>query len=115
MKRDKPPLYLMEFSIVGKTEQPKEEIKSTIERLGGKLGTKIHKKLTAVISNKKEVEKMNQRMEDAKQYGIQVVTEDFFKMITGSDALKLIKTQSICDWGTDVRFLFCISYKIWQQ
>lgn len=106
VKRDRPPLYMMEFAIIGKTKQPKEEIKATIVGLGGKLGTTISRKLIAVISNKSEVDKMNQRMEDAKRYGLQVITEDFFKMVTADDALKLIKTQSICDWGTDVSFSF---------
>jgi NAD-dependent DNA ligase len=40
----------MEFVILGKTTRPREELKNEIKRLGGKVVTKIHDKLAAVIS-----------------------------------------------------------------
>lgn len=94
----------MEFAIIGKTTKTKDEIKYEIEKLGGKLGTKIHAKLAGIISNAVEVERMNQRMQDAKGFGIQVLPESFLETVTGGDALKLIKTLTLCDWGTDVSF-----------
>lgn len=40
----------MEFVILGKTETSKEDLKKEIMKMGGKVTTKIHKKLAAVIS-----------------------------------------------------------------
>jgi hypothetical protein len=40
----------MEFVILGKTTRPKDELKNEIKKLGGKVVTKIHDKLAAVIS-----------------------------------------------------------------
>lgn len=104
--REKPPLYNMEFVIIGKTKLPKEEIKTIIQRMGGKLGTKIHEKLAAVISTEEEVEKMNSRMSEVKDLGIQVVPDDFLEAVKGGNAISYITSKSICDWGTDVSDLY---------
>jgi NAD-dependent DNA ligase len=40
----------MEFVILGKTTRSKDEIKKEIKKLGGKVVTKIHDRLAAVIS-----------------------------------------------------------------
>lgn len=40
----------MEFVILGKVATPKEDLKKEIQKMGGKVTTKIHKKLAAVIS-----------------------------------------------------------------
>lgn len=40
----------MEFVVLGKTEMTKDEIKEQIVKMGGKLTTRIHNKLAAVIS-----------------------------------------------------------------
>lgn len=104
IKRERPPLYNMEFVILGKTEIPKEEIKERIRLLGGKVVTKIHKRTTAIISNPAEVEKMNSRMEEAKENEIQVVPEQFLDHAEQkkSGVLEYIQARSICDWGSDV-------------
>lgn len=102
VQRDKPPLYKMEFSLIGKLDRSKDEIKKHIEKLGGKLVTSVHDKMAAVISNEDEVEKMNEKMQKAKSFGIQVVPLKFLDEVKTVNALKYIKSQSICDWGSDV-------------
>lgn len=93
----------MEFVTVGKIDVPKEELKSQIAQMGGKLGTKLHDKVTAVISTAKEVERMSSKMEEAKAKGLQVMTADFLQHVKEADqTIEYIKTNSICDWGTDV-------------
>lgn len=92
----------MEFGLIGKFDRSRDEIKSTIEKLGGKLVSSVHEKMAAVISNESEVEKMNEKMQKAKSYGIQVVSLKFLDDVKTGNAIKYIKTQSLCDWGTDV-------------
>lgn len=103
--REKPPLYNLEFVIIGKTEQSKDDIKTAIQRMGGKLGTKIHDKLAAIISTEDEVKRMGSRMTEAKELQIQVVPEHFLDTVKGGYDLSLIMSMSICDWGSDVRKL----------
>lgn len=50
IERAGPPLKNMEFVILGNTTRPKDELKKEIKKLGGKVVTKIHDKLAAVIS-----------------------------------------------------------------
>ncbi|XP_012286246.1 poly [ADP-ribose] polymerase [Orussus abietinus] len=97
------PLKNMQFVILGRTQKDKEELKKEIAHLGGKVVTKIHDKLAAVISNPTEVGKMNKRMEEVKAQDIQVVTEDFIEEAKefSSAPFMLIKKKSICDWGSD--------------
>lgn len=101
--REKPPLYNMEFALIGHLSHSKDDIKIKIERMGGKLGSKIHEKLAAIISTEKEVTRMGSRMDEAKNFGIQVVPEDFLELVKGGGAISFITSKSICDWGTDVR------------
>lgn len=103
VKRDRPPLYCMEFVILGSTKKDKEDLKKAIGQMGGKVGTKIHERIAAIISNPHEVEKFGSRMQQAKDHGIQVVAEDFVDAIEKQKggALEYIQAQSICDWGTD--------------
>lgn len=91
----------MEFVIVGKTEKSKDEIKKIIQKMGGKLGTKIHENVAAIISNEAEVERMGSRMNEAKELGIQVVPEQFLDDAKDGNAVSFIISQSLCDWGTD--------------
>lgn len=102
VKREKPPLYGLEFVIIGETEKPKDDIKKTIQKMGGKLGTKVHEKLAAVISSQSGVERMGSRMQQAKDFGIQVVTDQFLEAVKNGGAISYITSKSICDWGTDV-------------
>lgn len=70
--------------------------------MGGKLGTKIHEKIAAIISNEAEVERLGQRMREAKEFGIQVVPEHFLDDAKAGNAISFIRSESLCDWGTDV-------------
>lgn len=54
----KPSLFNMEFVLIGDLERPKNEIEEMIKKSGGKLVTKIHSSIAAVISTKLEVEAM---------------------------------------------------------
>lgn len=102
IERKKPPLYNMEFVIVGKTEKSKDDIKKVIQRMGGKLGTKIHEKVAAIISTESEVKRFGHRMQEAKDFGIQVIPEDFLDDVKEGGAISYITSKSLCDWGTDV-------------
>lgn len=99
------PLKHMQFVILGRTEMDKEDLKKEILLLGGTVVTKIHKDLAAVISNQKEVEKMNRRMEEVKAHDIQVITEDFVqeaKEYTEAPIM-LLKKKTISSWGGDIK------------
>lgn len=100
--REKPPLYNMEFVIIGKLNQSKDDIKAAIQKMGGKLGTKIHEKVAAIISTEDDVKRMGSKMTEAKDLGIQVVPEDFLEAVKSGGAVSFITSKSICDWGTDV-------------
>lgn len=106
MKREKPPLYNMEFVIIGKTEKSKDDIKKIIQKMGGKLGTKIHEKIAAIISTEEEVTRLGHRMREAKEFGIQVVPEHFLDDAKAGNAVSFIISQTLCDWGTDVSLNF---------
>lgn len=102
MKREKPPLYNMEFIIIGKTTKSKDDIKAIIQKMGGKLGTKLHEKIAAIISTEAEVKRLGSRMQEVKDFGIQVVPEDFLDYAKDGNAISFIISTSLCDWGTDV-------------
>lgn len=93
----------MEFVIIGKTEKSKDDIKKIIQKMGGKLGSKIHDKVAAIISTESEVKRMGDRMSQAKEYGIQVVPEQFLDYVKNGSAVSFIISLSLCDWGKDVR------------
>ncbi|XP_066991017.2 poly [ADP-ribose] polymerase [Anabrus simplex] len=101
--RPPPPLKDMEFVIVGKTKKGKAELKEEIKKLGGKVVSKVHEKLAAVISNPGEVEKMSSKIEEAKDFDIQVVPEDFLDEVKDGGADIIIQKKSICSWGSDVK------------
>ncbi|KAG7202334.1 hypothetical protein KM043_018664 [Ampulex compressa] len=97
------PLKNMQFVIIGHTETNKDVLKKSILLLGGTVSTKIHENLAAVISTPKEVEKMNKKMEEAKEHDIQVISEDFVeeaKEYTEAPVM-LIKKKTISSWGGD--------------
>lgn len=104
MKREKPPLYEMEFYIIGQPPKGKNEIKKEIEKMGGKIVKKISNTVMAVISTPEEVEKMNLKMQEAETEQVHVVSEDFLdeaKDNVGKIPDLIIK-KSICNWGSDV-------------
>lgn len=102
--RQREPLYNMHVVIVGNLSTPKDELKHKIQRMGGKLVTKLQEKIAIVISNAEEVEKMNKRMQEVQSFNIQVVNEEFLDAIakgSPTDTIEKIKTMSICSWGSD--------------
>lgn len=104
VSRKREPLYNMHVAAIGNLSMPKEEMKRTIERMGGKLVTKLQENIAVVISNADEVEKMNKRMAEVQSFNIQVVTEDFLKAIKDgnpTETIEKIKSMSISSWGSD--------------
>lgn len=95
----------MEVVCLGSLISKREAMKPIIEKMGGKLVTKIHPKTIVVLSTETEVEKMSKRMLQAKENDIQVCEERFLNDIkngSNGDTLEYIKNNSICDWGSDV-------------
>lgn len=104
VQRALPALYEMQFVILGKLTRGKDQAKKQIQQLGGKLETKLSDTILAVISTKNEVEKLNDRMEQAQDLKIHVVSEDFIDEAkdNAGKITDLILKKSICDWGSDV-------------
>ena len=103
VKREREPLYNMHVVVLG-SDFNKDELKRTIERMGGKLVTKIQEQIAVVISTPEEVDKMNERMKLVKSFEIQVVPEKFLASIKGGtteQTVELIKSMAICDWGSE--------------
>lgn len=102
VERQKPPLYLMEIVILGRLSVSHSDMRPIIEKMGGQLVTHIHNKTAVIISNEKEIEKMDERMQLAKNLGIQVVPETFLEEVRDGGAVEYIAKYSISDWGSDV-------------
>jgi poly [ADP-ribose] polymerase 1 len=103
VSRQKEPLYNMHIVAIGNALK-KDDLKRDIERMGGKLVTKIQGQIAVVISTPDEVSKMNERMKLVKSFDIQVVPASFFESIKGgapTQTIELIKSMSICSWGSD--------------
>lgn len=97
------PLKNMIFLFAGRLKNDKDELKTKILRLGGKVVTKLDDTVTAVISTENEVEKMSVRIEEAKSFDIHVISEDFVKEAEPliDSAVPLLQQKSICTWGGD--------------
>lgn len=94
----------MTFVIIGTLSKSKRAIEDQISKLGGKVVANIDSKLTAVISNRDDIERMDHVMNQAKRYKIQVVSEDFLTAIETEDPFQYIMTKSLFNWGEDVSF-----------
>lgn len=94
----------MELVLVGGFSKARADIERLIKKMGGKIGTKVHSRVSAIISNPDEVQKMDKQMADARIYDIQVVSEDFLNETQSPDVdpIGYILSESICDWGGDV-------------
>lgn len=104
VQRKKEPLYGMHVVPIGRLEMNRPEMKVCIEKMGGRLVTKLNEKIAVVISKESEVEKMSKRMEEVKAFNIQVVPENFLSSIdngTREEAIEKIKSMAISDWGSD--------------
>lgn len=100
----------MEFALIGKLKLSRQEIEGTIKKMGGKVVTKIHDKMAAVISNEEEIQKMGPKMILAEKFNIQIVSEDYLESIETNDPRMCIITRCLSEWGGNVSKLF-ISYK----
>ncbi|XP_062938873.1 poly [ADP-ribose] polymerase 1 isoform X2 [Cynocephalus volans] len=98
------PLSSMKILTLGKLSRNKEEVKATIENLGGKL-TGTANKASLCISTKKELEKMNKKMEDVRAANVRVVSEDFLQDISAcSRSLQeLVSAHILSPWGAEVK------------
>ncbi|XP_063079036.1 poly [ADP-ribose] polymerase 1 [Engraulis encrasicolus] len=98
------PLSGLKLLAVGKLSKNKDELKAAVEQLGGKI-TGTATKATLCISTRKEVEKMSKKMEEAKEAGVRVVSEDFLQDIQGSgkSLQELLSLHGISPWGAEVK------------
>ncbi|XP_010863533.1 poly [ADP-ribose] polymerase 1 [Esox lucius] len=98
------PLTGMKLLAVGKMRQNKDELKAAVEALGGKI-TGTANKASLCLSTKKEVEKMTKKMEEAKEAGVRVVSEDFLSDIksSGKALQELVSLHAISPWGAEVK------------
>ncbi|KAK2501028.1 hypothetical protein MC885_019094 [Smutsia gigantea] len=98
------PLSNMRILTLGKLSQTKDEVKGTIERLGGKLTGTVNK-ASLCISTKKEVEKMNKKMEEVREANIRVVSEDFLQDVSASTKglQELFSAHILSPWGAEVK------------
>ncbi|KAF2885554.1 hypothetical protein ILUMI_20622 [Ignelater luminosus] len=103
VERARPPLYNMEFVIIGNVDGKKDEIKKQIVSFGGKVTTKIKQTVMAVISTAADVEKMGARIREAQDADIHVVPPEFLDQAKEySERIpELVLKTSICTWGTD--------------
>ncbi|KAM9779205.1 poly [ADP-ribose] polymerase 1 isoform X2 [Syngnathus typhle] len=98
------PLSGMKLLTVGKLSKNKDEVKAAVEELGGKIGT-VANKASLCISTKKEVEKMGKKMEEAKEAGVRVVSEEFLTDVKSSGKAlgELVSLHAISPWGAEVK------------
>ncbi|CAB1340117.1 unnamed protein product [Coregonus sp. 'balchen'] len=98
------PLTGMKLLTVGKLRQNKDELKTAVEELGGKI-TGTANKATLCLSTKKEVEKMSKKMEEAEEAGVRVVSEDFLTDIksSGKALQELVSLHAISPWGAEIK------------
>ncbi|KAK7863506.1 hypothetical protein R5R35_009060 [Gryllus longicercus] len=102
--RPPPPLQGMEFVIgSGIKKDERKKIKERVTKLGGKIVSKVHATLAAVIAPKGDVEKMGSIISEAEQFDIQVVPEDFLDEVEKTPAVDVIAKKNLADWGSDVK------------
>jgi len=94
----------MKILTLGKLSRNKDEVKAMIEKLGGKL-TGTANKASLCISTKKEVEKMNKKMEEVREASIRVVSEDFLRDVSDStrSLQDLLSAHVLAPWGAEVK------------
>ncbi|XP_013185212.2 poly [ADP-ribose] polymerase isoform X1 [Amyelois transitella] len=103
-----PPLKNLQFFIYGRdlSKDKKEEIKRRILKLGGLVVSKLTETAAAVVSTKKEIERMSEKMEEVSEKEIEVVEESFLDLIhpengSVSESMRLIRENNIATWGSD--------------
>ncbi|MEQ2224181.1 Poly [ADP-ribose] polymerase 1 [Ilyodon furcidens] len=98
------PLTGMKLLAVGKLSKNKDDLKAAVEELGGKM-TGTANKASLCLSSKKEVEKMSKKMEEVRDAGLRVVSEDFLTDIrsSGKALQELVSLHAISPWGAEVK------------
>uniref|UniRef100_A0A8C6KUZ6 Poly [ADP-ribose] polymerase n=1 Tax=Nothobranchius furzeri TaxID=105023 RepID=A0A8C6KUZ6_NOTFU len=98
------PLTGLKLLAVGKLTKNKDDIKAVVEELGGKI-TSTAAKAFLCLSSKKEVEKMGKKMEEVRDAGVRVVSEDFLADIksSGKALQELVSLHAISPWGAEVK------------
>ncbi|XP_077408692.1 poly [ADP-ribose] polymerase 1 isoform X2 [Vanacampus margaritifer] len=98
------PLSGIKVLTVGKLAKNKDDIKAAVEELGGKISGAASK-ASICISTKKEVEKMGKKMEEAKEAGLRVLSEDFLAEVksSGKTLQELLSLHAISPWGAQVK------------
>ncbi|KAM9212025.1 poly [ADP-ribose] polymerase 1 [Dugong dugon] len=98
------PLSNMKILTLGKLSRNKEEVKTMIEKLGGKL-TGTATKASLCISTKKEVEKMTKKMAEVREANVRVVSEEFLQDVSGStrSLQELLSVHVLSSWGAEVK------------
>uniref|UniRef100_A0A3Q4HYH4 Poly [ADP-ribose] polymerase n=1 Tax=Neolamprologus brichardi TaxID=32507 RepID=A0A3Q4HYH4_NEOBR len=98
------PLTGMKLLTVGKLTKNKDDLKAVVEELGGKITGTVNK-ASLCISTKKEVEKMSKKMEEVRDAGVRVVSEDFLTDIksSGKALQELVSLHAISPWGAEVK------------
>ena len=118
------PLKGLAFVLDTKLEKLKDSLKARIEKLGGKLTSRVSEKVAAVISARSNIEllillflytknffvdkikEMNSILEKAENSGIQVVCfdilDEFEAAKDSTSANFLIMKKNFAPWGTDV-------------
>ncbi|XP_020642204.3 poly [ADP-ribose] polymerase 1 [Pogona vitticeps] len=98
------PLNNMKILILGKLSKTKDEIKSAIEELGGKMTTTVNK-ADLCISSQKEVEKMNKKMEEVKEAQVRVISDTFLQDVKSSSKgfQELLSLHALSPWGAEVK------------
>lgn len=98
------PLTGMKLLAIGKLSKNKDDLKAAVEQLGGKI-TGTANKASLCLSTKKEVEKMSKKMEEVRDAGVRVVSEDILTDITSSGKAlqELVSLHAISPWGAEVK------------
>uniref|UniRef100_A0A672PEC1 Poly [ADP-ribose] polymerase n=1 Tax=Sinocyclocheilus grahami TaxID=75366 RepID=A0A672PEC1_SINGR len=98
------PLTGLKLLAVGKLRKNKDELKTAVEVLGGKI-TGTANKAAICLSSKREIEKMSKKMEEVRDAGVRVVAEDILTDIkeSGKALQELISLHAISPWGAEVK------------
>lgn len=101
------PLANLEFAIIDSKREHRTNIEKKINRLGGVVNTVIHCNLTAIISNRQDMQKNKNRLRYAKKYNVHVVSEEFLLDVvrTNDPIPSILIKRSLCEWGGDVSSL----------
>lgn len=93
----------MTFFIYGETKIPRKDIEYKIQAMGGKMASRIHSSLVAVISNENEVKNKSILMQNVFVERVQVIPDDFLDEVMENDPIKVIVTKNLSKWAKNVR------------